>query len=56
MSTKDMIHQSCFPHTARQNGIAKRKHPHILYITRTMLIQGNAPLKFGQMQSLLLVI
>ncbi|KAI0488007.1 hypothetical protein KFK09_027830 [Dendrobium nobile] len=36
---------SC-PHTPEQNGIAERKHRHILELTRTLLHASNAPQSF----------
>lgn len=46
MSENGVIHQSSCPHTPQQNGIAERKHRHIIETTRTLLINANVPLKF----------
>ncbi|CAH9069280.1 unnamed protein product [Cuscuta europaea] len=46
MATQGIIHQSTCPHTPQQNGIAERKHRHIIETARTLLVHANAPLKF----------
>ncbi|KAI0494922.1 hypothetical protein KFK09_025068 [Dendrobium nobile] len=35
--------QFCCPHTPEQNGLAERKHRHLLDITRTLLLTANLP-------------
>ena len=37
--------QSC-PYTSQQNGHAERKHCHILYVVRTLLISASLPKRF----------
>lgn len=37
--------KSC-PHTQAQNGVAERKHRHLVEMTRTMLIQCNMPASY----------
>lgn len=39
------LRMSC-PHTPQQNGVAERKHRHIIEMVRTLLIQSNLPSKF----------
>ena len=46
MITKGMIHQSSCSHTSQQNGVAERKHRHLLDTARTLLLQANVPLRF----------
>lgn len=46
MKSHGIIHQSSCPHTPQQNGVAERKHRHIVDTARTLLINANAPLKF----------
>ncbi|CAJ2657775.1 unnamed protein product [Trifolium pratense] len=41
-----IIHQSSCPHTPQQNGVAERKHRHLVDTARTLLIDAHAPLKF----------
>nr|AAU93584.2 Polyprotein, putative [Solanum demissum] len=41
-----IIHESSCPYTPQQNGITKRKHRHILEVSRALRFQGNIPLKF----------
>lgn len=42
----DIKHQITCPHTPEQNGLAKRKQRHLLYLTRTMLHTWNLPHQF----------
>ena len=46
MTSHGIIHQSSCPHTPQQNGIAERKHRHIIETAHTLLLHANAPLKF----------
>ena len=46
MHSKGIIHQSSCPHTPQQNGVAERKHRHIVDTARTLLLNANVPLKF----------
>ena len=46
LNSHGIIHQSSCPHTPQQNGVAERKHRHLVDTTRTLLINANAPLKF----------
>lgn len=46
MTSHGIIHQSTCPHTPQQNGIAERKHRHIIETARTLLLSANAPIKF----------
>ncbi|XP_022895254.1 uncharacterized protein LOC111409434 [Olea europaea var. sylvestris] len=43
---KGIIHQTSCVSTPQQNGIAKRKHRHLLNIARALLFQANLPKKF----------
>ena len=38
-----IIHQTSCPHTSQQNGVAERKHRHILDVTRTLMIHMHVP-------------
>ena len=46
MASHGKIYQSTCPHTPQQNGIAERKHRHIIETARTFLLHANTPLKF----------
>nr|XP_016479842.1 PREDICTED: uncharacterized protein LOC107801087 [Nicotiana tabacum] len=41
-----MIHQKTCAYTPQQNGVAERKHRHVLEITRAIRLQANIPIKF----------
>ena len=41
-----IIHQRTCIHTPQQNGIAKRKHRHILEVARSIRFQGHIPIRF----------
>lgn len=38
-----IIHQTTCPYTSQQNGIAERKHHHILDVARTLMFKMNVP-------------
>ncbi|CAB4268994.1 unnamed protein product [Prunus armeniaca] len=38
--------QFCYLHTPEQNGLAERKHRHIIELTRTLFAQSNLPLNY----------
>jgi transposase InsO family protein len=46
MSQNGILHRLTCPHTSQQNGIAKRKHRHIMEIGLTLLAQFGLPSKF----------
>lgn len=41
-----ILHQTTCPHTPEQNGIAERKHRHLIETTITLLLQASLPTKF----------
>lgn len=41
-----ILYQRTYVYTSQQNGIAERKHIHILEIARAMRFQGSIPLMF----------
>ncbi|XP_078447656.1 uncharacterized protein LOC144716399 [Wolffia australiana] len=42
-SSLGIIHQTTCPYTSQQNGVAERKHRHLLDMTRTLLIEMGVP-------------
>ncbi|PKU87366.1 Retrovirus-related Pol polyprotein from transposon TNT 1-94 [Dendrobium catenatum] len=46
LAANGITHQMSCPHTPEQNGIAERKHRHIIEMTRTLLHSANLPLSF----------
>ena len=43
LSSKDILHQSTFPHTPQQNSIAERKNRHLLETARSLMLNTNVP-------------
>jgi len=43
MNSKGILHQTTYPYSPQQNGVAQRKNRHILEVTRSLLIDGNVP-------------
>ena len=43
---RDIIHQTSCPHTSQQNGVAKRKHRHLLDVAHTLLFHMQVPKHF----------
>ncbi|KAK8999357.1 hypothetical protein V6N11_070528 [Hibiscus sabdariffa] len=41
-----IIHQSLCVHTPQQNGVAERKHRHLLEVARVLRLHSNVPIKF----------
>lgn len=46
-SSLGIIHQSSCAHTPQQNGVAERKHHHLLEIARAHKFQSHVPIRFG---------
>ncbi|KAJ0837766.1 putative RNA-directed DNA polymerase [Helianthus annuus] len=44
--TKGILHQTTCSYTPQQNGVAERKHRHLLNLARSLLFQSGVPLKF----------
>lgn len=42
----NILHQHTCPYTPQQNGVAERKHIHLLQTTRAILFQSGMPEKF----------
>lgn len=45
-ANKCIIHQFTCPYTSQQNGVAKRKHKHLLEVVRSLKFQSSFPYKF----------
>ncbi|GKA36129.1 retrovirus-related pol polyprotein from transposon TNT 1-94 [Tanacetum coccineum] len=41
-----ILHQTTCAYTPQQNGIAERKHRHLLNVARSLMFQGGIPLRF----------
>ena len=41
-----IIHQTSFPYTPQQNGVAERKNRHLMEVARSMMFQTNVPKRF----------
>ncbi|PKU81649.1 Retrovirus-related Pol polyprotein from transposon TNT 1-94 [Dendrobium catenatum] len=46
LAQQGILHQISCPHTPEQNGVAERKHRHLLELTRTLLLQASLPHRF----------
>lgn len=46
LSQNGILHRLSCPHTSQQNGIAQRKHRHIVEVGLTLLAQSSLSLKF----------
>ena len=44
--THGIIHESSCPYTPQQNGVAKRKHIHVLEVSRELRFNGHIPIRF----------
>ncbi|GJS52384.1 zinc knuckle CX2CX4HX4C containing protein [Tanacetum coccineum] len=44
--TLGIVHQTSCAHTPQRNGIAERKHRHLLNVARSLMFQGGIPLRF----------
>ena len=42
-SKNEIIHQTSYSYTSQQNGVAERKHRHILDVARTLMIHMSVP-------------
>ena len=42
-SSKGILHQTSCAYTSQQNGVAKRKHRHILDVTRSIMVEEQVP-------------
>ncbi|XP_019238698.1 PREDICTED: uncharacterized protein LOC109218768 [Nicotiana attenuata] len=50
-----IIHQSTYPCTLQQNGVAERKHRHILEVTRALRFQANIPIKYSVLAAVYII-
>lgn len=57
-NTHEIIHYKTCPHTSQQNGVVKKKHQHLIQITRALLFQSGLPKCFWEealLQHILLI-
>jgi hypothetical protein len=45
-STSGIVHQFTCPHTSQQNGVAERKHRHIVDMALTLISQSSLPFQY----------
>ena len=45
-SNNGILHQFTYPHTSQQNGVAERKHRHIVDIALTLISQSSLPFQY----------
>ena len=45
-ASKGMIHQVSCPHTPQQNGVAERKHKHLVQCALALLSQSTLPMSY----------
>lgn len=45
MTTSGILHQSSYPHTPQQNGVAECKNHHLIETALTLLLPANLPTK-----------
>ena len=41
-----IVHQTSFPYTPQQNGVAERKNRHLMEVARSMMFHANVPKRF----------
>ena len=46
LSSHGIIHQTTYPHTSEQNGVAERKNCHLLEVVRALMFQMKVPKVF----------
>lgn len=46
LQSHDIVHQRTCPHTPKQNGVAERKHRHLIETTVALLHQANLPTSY----------
>ncbi|GJW80547.1 putative RNA-directed DNA polymerase [Tanacetum coccineum] len=46
LNTMGILHQTTCAYTPQQNGIAERKHRHLLNVARSFMFQGGIPFRF----------
>ena len=56
MTHQGIIHQTTYPYTPQQYGVAERRNRHLIETARTLILESRVPLCFWGEQFLRIVI